>query len=111
MSQVVTQSDEKAAEAEARAIFAREIGAHEVPTQVASAGNESFLKFIVGMEAPIYRHALRETQRALSPDNPFRGALGLSFKKAERFPESLEATALLTLLTPSTRVVAQDTSE
>jgi hypothetical protein len=111
MSQVVIQSDEKAAEAEARAIFAREIGAHEVPSQVTSAGNESFLKFIVGMEAPIYRYALRETQRALSPDNPFRGALGLSFKKAERFPESLEATALLTLLTASTRVVAQDTSE
>jgi AAA ATPase domain len=63
------------------------------------------------MEAPIYRHALRETQRALSADNPFRGALGLSFEKAERFPESLEATALLTLLTASTRVVAQDTSE
>lgn len=111
MSQGITQSDEKVAEAEARAIFEREIGAHEVPIQVTSAGNESFLKFIVGMDAPIYRHALRETQRALPPDNPFRGALGLSFKKAERFPESLEATALLTLLTPSTRVVAQNTSE
>lgn len=111
MSQVITQADEKAAEAEARSIFEREIGAHEVPTQVTWAGNESFLKFIVGMDAPIYRHALRETQRALPLDNPFSGALGLSFKKAERFPESLEATALLTLLTPSTRVVAQDTSE
>jgi hypothetical protein len=111
MSQVVTQTDEIAAKAEARAIFAREIGAHEVPTQVTSAGNESFLKFIVGREAPIYRHALRETQRALSTENPFRGALGLSFEKTERFPESLEATALLTLLTPSTRVVAQDTTE
>jgi hypothetical protein len=111
MSQVITRVDEKTAEAEARAIFEREIGAHEVPTHITSAGNETFLKFIVGREAPIYRHALRETQRALSPDNPFRGALGLTFQKAERFPRSLEATALLTLLTASTRVVAQDTSE
>ncbi|MGI8569270.1 MAG: hypothetical protein ACR2KT_09515 [Methylocella sp.] len=83
MSQVVSQADEKTAESEARAIFERQIGAHEVPTHVTFAGNESFLKFIVGMEAPIYRHALRETQLALSPDNPFRGALGLSFKKAK----------------------------
>ena len=82
-----------------------------MPTHITSAGNETFLKFIVGREAPIYRHALRETQRALSPDNPFRGALGLTFQKAEQFPRSLEATALLTLLTASTRVVAQDTSE
>jgi hypothetical protein len=109
MTQVVTQTDEKAAEA-ARDIFAREIGAHEVPTQVTLAGNESFLKFIVGREAPIYQHALRETQQALPLDNPFRGALGLSVKKADRFPESLEATALLTLLTPAIRVVAKNTS-
>jgi AAA ATPase domain len=111
MSQVITQPDEKGAEAEARAIFEREIGAHEVATQITSAGNESFLKFVVGKEAPIFQHALRETDRTLSSDNPFRGALGLSLKKPERFPESLEATALLHLLTPRTRVVAQDTSE
>jgi len=111
MSDTLTILDEKQAEAEARTIFEREIGAHEVITQITSAGNESFLKFVVGKEAPIFQHALRETDRALSPDNPFRGALGLSFKKAERFPESLEATALLHLLTSLTRVVAQDTSE
>jgi hypothetical protein len=61
MSQVITRADEKTAEAEARAIFEREIGAHEVPTHITLAGNETFLKFIVGREAPIYRHALRET--------------------------------------------------
>jgi hypothetical protein len=111
MSQVIIQSDEKGAKAEARAIFEREIGAHEVASQITSAGNESLLKFVVGKEAPIFQHALRETDRTLSPDNPFRGALGISVKKPERFPESLEATALLHLLTPRTRVVAQDTSE
>ena len=103
--------DEEVAEAEALRIFEREIGAAGVKTQRAMAGDQLFLKFVVGMEAPIYWHALRESQKALSPTNPFRGALGLAPKKSERFPESLEATSLLTLLTRSTRAVAQDAAE
>jgi hypothetical protein len=98
-------------EFEALTIFQREIGATSVQTQRKLAGNQFFLKFVVGKEAPFYQIALRETQRALSPENQFRGALGLHIQKAERFPESVEATSLLTLLTRSTRPVSQDTSE
>jgi hypothetical protein len=104
-------SAEDSAEFEALAIFQREIGATGVQTQRTLAGNQSFLKFIVGRDAPFYKYALRETQKALSSENPFRGALGLHIQKAERFPESVEATSLLTLLTRSTRPVSQDTSE
>jgi hypothetical protein len=102
---------EEQAESEALTIFQREIGATGVQAQRMLVGNQYFLKFIVGAEAPFYNHALRETQKAISPENPFRGALGLHIQKAERFPESVEATSLLTLLTRSTRPVAQDTSD
>jgi Cdc6-like AAA superfamily ATPase len=103
--------DEETAAAEALKIFEREVGTTGVETQITIAGNEPFLKFFVGRDSPFYKHALRETQKALSLESPFRGALGLSIRKTEHFPESLEATALLTLLTSSTRAVAQDTSE
>ncbi len=103
--------DKESAAEEAQKLFEREVGTTGVQSQVTMAGNQPFLKFLVGRDSPFYKHALRETQRALSEDNLFRGALGLVTKKAERFPESLEATALLTLLTRSTRAVAQDTSE
>jgi hypothetical protein len=106
-----TTSAEDSAELQALTVFEREIGATGVQTQRTLVGNQYFLKFIVGRDAPFYMHALRETQRALSPENPFRGALGLHIQKATRFPESTEATSLLTLLTRSTRPVAQDTSE
>jgi Cdc6-like AAA superfamily ATPase len=96
---------------EAQKLFEREVGTTGVKSQITMAGHQPFLKFSVGRDSPFYKHALRETQRALSEENPFRGALGLVIEKSERFPESLEATALLTLLTRSTRAVAQDTSE
>ncbi len=112
MSDVVsTLLDEQASEAEALAIFEREIGATGVRTQHTLAGGQPFLKFVVGRDAPVYKYALRETQKGISAENKFRGALGLYPQKSERFPESLEATVLLSLLTRSTRAVAQDTSD
>jgi len=111
MTDSTSLMNEEAAKAEALKIFEREVGTTGVDTQITIAGNEHFLKFIVGRDAPFYKHALWETQKALPIESPFRGALGLSVRKTERFPESLEATALLTLLTRSTRAVAQDTSE
>ena len=98
-------------EAEARRLFEREIGVAGIGTKRSSAGNSPFLKFIVGRQAPIYQHALRETQKGLSQSNPFRGGLGLAVEKVERFPSSVEATVLLTLLARSTRAVAQDSVE
>src|SRR5258708_18100532 len=106
----IGMAEEPAAD-EARSIFQREIGATDVKTHQTLAGGRSFLKFVVGKDAPLYQYALRATQKALPTENAFRRALGLHIQKAERFPESIEATSLLTLLTRSTRAVAQDTSE
>jgi len=111
MSDTETTMDEDTACTEALTIFEREIGASGVTTRRMLVGNQPFLKFVVGRDAPIYTWALRETQKALSPNNPYRGALGLHTKPTERFPDSREATSLLTLLTRSTRAVAQDSSE
>lgn len=103
--------DDEAAVAEAVSIFEREVGTTGISTRRSIAGNKSFLKFVVGREAPIYQHALRATQMALSEGNPYRGMLGLAISKAERFPDSIEAGCLQTLLTRSTRAVAGDVSE
>ena len=103
--------DETTGATEAITLFEREIGAEGVPTERSSVGNSNFLKFVVGAEAPFYLHAIRETQKSLSSGNPYQGSLGLVTKRADKFPASLEATSLLTLLTRATRAVSQDTSE
>ncbi len=98
-------------ESEALKIFEREIGTTGVSAKTTTAGNRSFLKFFVGRDAPLYQYALRETQKALSEDNPYRGKLGLLIQKSDHFPESLEAGALQTLLTRSTRAVAENSTQ
>lgn len=105
-----TELDDETASSQAIEAFEREIGVTGIPYRRVQVGNREFLKFVVVREAPVYAHALHESQKRLSSDNPFRGAMGLDPKKAESFPESLEAKALLTLLTRSTREVSQDTS-
>ena len=111
MTETKETTSTDAAELEAATIFQREIGATSVRTQRRLAGSQYFLKFIVGKDAPFYLHALRETQKGLPAENLFRGALGLQVEKGQRFPESVEATSLLTLLTRSTRPVSEDTSD
>ena len=90
--------------------FEREIGVTRVPAKRVQVGNREFLKFLVGKDAPLYTYALHEVQKTLDSDNIFRGAMGLSPVTAETFPSSIEASALLTLLTRSTREVSQDSS-
>lgn len=99
---------EAAGESEALRIFEREVGTAGVSTRITIAGSRPFLKFLVGRDAPLYQYALRETQRRLSEGNPFRGKLGLVINKGDRFPETLEAGALQTLLTRSTRAVSEN---
>lgn len=111
MNDATDQMSEELASSEACKIFEREIGAPGVQSRITSVGGQKFLKFIVGREAPLYKHALRETQKHLSDSNPFLGGLGLAAEPAGSFPESLEATVLITLLTRSTRAVSQDTSD
>ena len=110
MNSYVAPPDEENAAVEAREAFEREIGVTGIDVVKAQAGNKIFLKFVVGREAPLYLHALRTAQQALHPDNPFAGTLSLELRKAETFPRSKEANALLTLLTRSTREVSQDSA-
>ncbi len=92
---------------EARRVFEREIGATGIGYFCEPVGNEHFLKFCVGRDAPLYRHALLETQALLPTENPFKGRLGVEIRPEERFPDSLEASCLLTLLTRSTRSISE----
>jgi Cdc6-like AAA superfamily ATPase len=102
-------NDDRSAD-EAIAAFEREIGVTGVPSSRALVGNREFLKFAVGREAPLYTYALYESQKRLSEGNPFKGAMALAPAKASSFPASIEASALLTLLTRSTREVSQGAS-
>lgn len=95
---------------EAIAAFEREVGVTGVPTVRHQVGNQEFLKFAVGRDAPLYRYALYESQRKLEDGNIFKGAMALAPEKVRNFPASIEASALLTLLTRSTREVSQGSS-
>jgi hypothetical protein len=96
--------------AEAKAAMEREVGVTGLPVERTLVGNRLFLKFQVGREAPLFTHALHRAQHSLSTANPFRGAMSLSLQEAGHFPGSIEASALLTLLTRSTREVSTDAS-
>lgn len=102
-------NDDRSAD-EAIAAFEREIGVTGVPNGRIFVGNREFLKFAVGREAPLYTYALYEIQKRLPDNNPFKGAMALAPAKANNFPASIEASALLTLLTRSTREVSQGAS-
>lgn len=104
------ENDEQGAERDAIAAFEREVGVTGIPVERTQVGNRLFLKFTIGREAPLYTDALYRAQQALHADNPFRGALKLEVQRGATFPNSLEASALLTLLTRSTREVSEDES-
>ncbi|HEY5330793.1 MAG TPA: ATP-binding protein [Acidobacteriaceae bacterium] len=110
MSNETAIQDDALAE-EAIQAFAREAGLANVPVVRAQVGNRQFIKFKVGKNAPLYTYALHRAQQAISEHNPFRGALGLDISTSKTFPSSLEASALLTLLTRSTREVVSDTAD
>jgi hypothetical protein len=93
--------------AEAVQLFEREIGATLVAHKTEPVGTESFLKFVVGREAPLYQYALAKTQNELATTNAFKGKLGLEIRRGTKFPMSQEASCLLTLLTRSTRAIAE----
>ena len=86
--------------------FAQALGLSSVPTEVEMIGGQRFLKFKVGRSAPVYDHALRETQKGISEDNRYRGLLGLSIQPQPRFPASIEAQVLRGILARSTRVIS-----
>lgn len=92
--------------------FKREVGVTEVQEEQMQVGGRMFLKVKIGREAPLFTYALHSAQKLLSPDNPFLGAVSLEVIKSEvAFPNSLEANALLTLLTRSTREVSEGTPQ
>ena len=98
---------ERSSREEALAAFIREIGVAEVPANVVSVGNKDFLKFAIGRDCPLYEHALFAARQNLSDWNVYKGTLGVTASSSKAFPESIEARALQTLLSRSTREVAQ----
>lgn len=107
MTPAIDSPDMSAYAADAQRVFEREIGATGVGYLVEQVGNESFLRFVVGRDAPLYDYALLETQAHLPIENSYKGKLGIVVQRQDKFPDSLEAGCLLTLLTRSTRAIAE----
>jgi hypothetical protein len=91
-------------------LFAQVLGLPAVKYLVDLAGNQYFVKFEVGHRAPIYEHALRETQKRLPEENAFKGLIGLHVTTPVRFPDSMEADVLRGVLARSTRTVSGESS-
>ena len=83
MTELFPMEEVESAE-EAKGLFQREVGT-SLSTETTMAGNRTFLKFLVGRTSPIYNYALRETQKHLSPNNVFKGALGLTIARKAAF--------------------------
>ena len=95
---------------EAADLFKRSLGISRLSWRLARAGNRQFLKFEVGRSAPVYEYAIRQTQRQLGDDHRFKGLISLAVEPVDRFPQSLEADVLGSLLTRNTRQVVSDHS-
>lgn len=108
MSMIPTTESQDSAFDTTVARFAQALGLSSVPAATEIVGGRQFLKFKVGRNAPVYDHALRETLKGMSEDNPFRGLLGLSVQEQSGFPSSLEAEVLRGILARSTRIVSSD---
>lgn len=90
-----------------RQLLESELGVSDIDCSITEAGGVPFLKMRVGRTAPVYDHALRAVQKRLPDTHPFQGRLSILISKAGSFPESLEARCLETLLTRTTRRVAE----
>ena len=101
-------SDEELALRAAVGAFELQVGITNLPYKDVPVGNRRFIKFLVGRPSPLYTYALHAAQASLPAENPFRGAMTIDAQKSGAFPHSLEATALLTLITRSTREVSED---
>jgi hypothetical protein len=107
---VITETTSEAEdEKEVVGLFERSVGVTNVSVERTQVGQKQFIKFKVGRDAPLYRNAIFRIQKELSEENIYRGAVGLSVDKQSdgAFPGSLEASALRTLISRSTREVSQ----
>lgn len=88
-------------------LFESLVGASPIEATLEQIGPQLLLKLAVGRDAPVYDYALQELRRRLGPENPFHGLVRTSPIPPERFPASVEASALAILLARATRPVAQ----
>src|SRR6266851_1375421 len=94
-----------------RARFLHLTGLSDVELVEESAGPETFLRFAVGQDAPLYHHALAIINRELSADNKFRGRLSLKASKAKYKLSSKETELLRSSITRSLRVTSDQLSQ
>jgi hypothetical protein len=88
-------------------LFESLVGASSIESGVEQVGTQMFLKLVVGRTAPIYDFALQELRNRIEPENPFHGLIRIITDPGDRFPASVEASALAMLLARATRPVSQ----
>jgi hypothetical protein len=91
--------------------FLQLTGLNDVKIVEERAGPEVFLRFEVGEDAPLYRHALAIVDRELDPQNAFHGRLNLKILKEKYKLHSRETELLRSLITRSLRVTSEQASD
>lgn len=105
--QEISETTARDAAIETVKLFESVVGISGVDAFVEQVGPQTFLRIVVGRTAPIYDYALEEIRSRLPVDHPFSGLVRLSLSLPDRFPVSVEASALAILLTRATRPVSQ----
>lgn len=96
---------------EIRRRFASLTGISDVQTELEQAGLETFLRFCVGRDTPLYRRALARINQELPDDDPFRGSLSLRAEGRKEVLTSKEIELLRSLITRSLRVTSDKAQE
>jgi hypothetical protein len=85
-------------------------GLSEIEVIEETAGPEPFLRFLVGQDAPLYRHVLTVIDGELPPSSQYKGRLSLKPSKQKYKLDSKETDLLRSLITRSLRVTSEQVS-
>ncbi len=105
-TQATNSEDNQNHVAEVVRLFESIVGASGIQSRIEQVGPKQLLRLVVGRNAPIYDYAIQQVRERLS-DNPFSGLVRLALEPQDRFPTSVEASALAILLARATRPVSQ----
>ena len=83
--------------------FLAKTGLSRVEIAEETAGPETFLRVLVGRDAPLYRRVLGEIDRELDAEHPYRGRLSLEVRRSPETLTSPEVELLRSLITRSLR--------
>lgn len=96
---------------EIRSKFCKLTGLSQVEIEEEQIGPETFLRFRVGQNAPLYKQALAIISREMSPESDFHGRLTLNVVREKYSLKSRETDLLRSLIARSLTVTSDQASK